>query len=73
MTNISELPEEVRKFVRKLIRAHCAKNKVYTKGHEHGVGPEQAEETVEKLLDERKLVIETNGDEENPTFKIIPR
>lgn len=73
MTNISDLPEEIRRFVRKIIRAHCKKNQVYVKGHVNGVGPEQTEETIERLLDEKKLVIETNGDEQDPTFRIIPR
>lgn len=73
MTKISELPEEIRKFVRKLIRAHCRKNEVYKKGQEYGVGLEQTEETVEKLIDEKKLFIGTDGDKENPTFWIEPR
>jgi hypothetical protein len=73
MTDIKDLPDNVRKFIRRIIRAHCRKNQIYQKAHEHGVGIEQTEETVEKLLDDKKLFIETNDDSENPKFWIKPR
>ena len=73
MPNIADLPEEVRKFVRKLIRVHCQKNQIYQKANEHGIGIEQTEETIEKLLDDKKLIIETNDNPKDLLFWIKPK
>ena len=72
MTNIANMPEEVRKFVRKLIKVHCKKNKIYSQANKHGIGLEETEETIERLLDTNELIIETDDDDVNPSFRIIP-
>ena len=70
MTNISELPEQFRKFVRRLVRIYCRKNQLYKQAHIQGMGIEETEEAVEKELDNKTLFIQDDGDEENPTFWI---
>ena len=66
------MPDEVRNLIRKIIRVHCKKNRIYTEANKHGIGLEQTEEVIEKMLDDKSLVIETNEDKDNPSFRIVP-
>ena len=72
MIKIADMPDEVRNLIRKIIRVHCKKNRIYTEANKHGIGLEQTEEVIEKMLDDKSLVIETNEDKDNPSFRIVP-
>lgn len=72
MIKISDMPDGLRRFIRRLIKVHCKKNDVYKEANKHGIGLEQTEETVEKLLDNRDLTIESDNNKDNPGFTIKP-
>lgn len=52
------LNQDELKLVKKIVRLYCQKNKIYASAHLGGIGPDQAEECIEHLLDDGQLVIE---------------
>ena len=68
---IKDLPEPERKTMRAIIRGYCTLNKLYAKAHQKGIGPEQTEETMERLIDSGHLEIVFDNVEQK--YHIRPR